>query len=186
MSSIEIILIAIALAMDAFAVSITCGLSTQHIKLSKILKVGLFFGGFQAIMPLIGYYAGNIIPFDISLFDHWIAFALLAFIGVHMIKESFDPCEDTEKKDIFKTKTLLIAAIATSIDALAAGFSVSLLEANIVLLVWVAGIVTLVISMTGVKIGKRFGHLLETSVELISGIVLILIGLKILIDHLFF
>lgn len=183
MKSLEIIIIAVALAMDAFAVSIACGLCKKQVSIVETLKVGLFFGGFQAIMPLIGYYAGLYIPVDFSKFDHWIAFLLLAFIGAHMIKESFEEDEEC-KPDMFGTKTLLIAAIATSIDALAAGFSIALLEANICLLVITTGIVTFAAGVVGVKIGKRFGHLLESRVELFSGIVLIAIGAKILIEHL--
>ena len=185
MNNIGIVLMAIALAMDAFAVSIACGLCKKKISLNKILKVGLFFGGFQAIMPLIGYYTWNLLPFDMSDYDHWIAFGLLAFIGGHMIKESFEVCDDNkEKKDLFKTKNLLLAAIATSIDALAAGFSLSILNLGILLLTITTGFVTFTMSIVGVQIGKKFGHILESRVEIISGLVLIGIGTKILIDHL--
>lgn len=177
---------AVALAMDAFAVSVTCGLCKNQINFSKILKVGIFFGGFQALMPLIGYYACDLLPFDISMYDHWIAFGLLAFIGVHMIKESFnnDDNKNITKKDLFETKNLIIASVATSIDALAAGFSLSILNLGILLLTITTGIITLVISIFGVHIGKRFGHILGSKVELISGFVLIGIGLKILTEHL--
>lgn len=185
MTNVGIILIGVALAMDAFAVSIACGMSRKRIGIYKALKVGLFFGGFQALMPLIGYYTWNLLPFDMSTYDHWIAFGLLAFIGGHMIKESFEVYDDEEdKKDLFKTKNLLIAAIATSIDALVAGFSLSILDLGILLLTVTTGIITLMLSMIGVQIGKRFGKILGNRVELISGLVLIGIGIKILIDHL--
>lgn len=182
MGFIELIIISIALAMDAFAVSITCGISNKQPKASQIIKVSLFFGFFQFLMPVIGYFAGCFIPFDITLFDHWIAFGLLSFIGIHMIKESKEECE--EPKDLFRTRTLLIAAIATSIDALAAGFSVSLLDAKISLLAISAGIITFIFSFTGVKLGSKIGHHIEKKAELFSGIVLIIIGIKIVIEHL--
>lgn len=183
MKTTSIILLAIALAMDAFAVSITCGLQKDRANIKNSIKVALFFGIFQALMPLLGYYVGKNIPFDITKVDHWIAFGLLGFIGIHMIKESFNDDEDC-KKDLFKTKTLLLAAIATSIDALAAGFSLSLLDADIKLLIITTGLVTAVLSFIGVKIGKRIGKVFESKIELISGVVLILIGLEILLEHL--
>lgn len=187
MGIIETLLISLALSMDAFAVAITCGLSCKGkiTPLKRILKVGLFFGFFQAIMPIIGYFAGSLIPFDITSFDHWIAFGLLAYIGIHMIKESFD--HDSEvKKNCFKTSVLFISAVATSIDALAAGFSLSLLGGQIEVLTISAGLITLIVSMSGVRIGNKFGHIFEKRAEQVSGLVLILIGLKILIEHLFF
>lgn len=183
MSSLGIIVLAIALAMDAFAVSITCGMQKTDATIKNSIKVGLFFGIFQALMPILGYFTGNSLPFDITYFDHWIAFVLLGIIGGHMIKESFADEEECTK-DLFNTKTLTIAAIATSIDALAAGLSISFLNENIMLLVITTGIVTAALSVIGVKIGKRLGHLFESRIELISGLVLILIGLKILIEHL--
>ncbi|MGL1893164.1 MAG: manganese efflux pump MntP family protein [Spirochaetaceae bacterium] len=189
MGIIEIILIAIALAIDAFAVSITCGINTKVVRLKNILKVGLLFGLFQAVMPLIGNYAGNMIPFDITTYDHWIAFGLLSIIGIHMIKESRtknDPLETKKStKDIFGTRTLIFAAIATSIDALAAGFSASLLNAKIILLASSAGIITLILSCIGVYLGRRIGHIFEKKAELLSGIVLILIGVNIVYRHMF-
>lgn len=185
MGIIETLLIAIALSMDAFAVSIACGLNTKSINIYMMIKVGVYFGVFQAIMPLIGYYAGNLLPFDISTYDHWIAFGLLVLIGGHMVKESFDP-DSSENKDYFGKRVLFTAAFATSIDALAAGFSASLLNAGILLLTVSAGVITLFSSSLGVRIGNRYGHIFEKKVELASGLVLILIGAKILIEHLFF
>lgn len=186
MGIIETLLIALALAMDAFAVSITCGICGKSINVFKMLKVAIFFAAFQTIMPIIGFTVGDIIPFNIEDFDHWLAFVLLALIGGHMIKESFDKDEECDiKKDVFKTTTLILAAIATSIDALAAGFSVSILKSGISLLAISAGLITLITSFCGVVIGKKFGHIFEKKIELISGSVLILIGLKILIEHLF-
>ncbi len=185
MGIIETLLISLALAMDAFAVSITCGICGKSINTFKILKVAILFALFQTLMPIIGFYIGYLIPFDIGHIDHWIAFALLGIIGGHMIKESFNKDEDcTQKKDLFKTSTLIIAAIATSIDALAAGFSVSILKSGISLLAISAGIITLITSSLGVLIGRKFGHIFEKKIELISGSVLMLIGLKILIEHL--
>lgn len=186
MGIIETLLIAAALSMDAFAVSIACGLNTRSINIYKMIKVGIYFGVFQAIMPLIGYYAGYLLPFDISTYDHWVAFALLALIGGHMIKESLDQDSSENNKDYFRKRVLFTAAFATSIDALAAGFSASLLNAGILLLTLSAGIITLLSSSLGVKIGNRYGHIFEKKVELAGGIVLILIGTKILIEHLFF
>ncbi|QEN04287.1 manganese efflux pump [Thiospirochaeta perfilievii] len=184
MSSLEIILIGIILALDAFAVSISCGLSKKEVTLKEKLKVSFFFGGFQAIMPIIGYYVGNILPFNIDSLDHWIAFSLLTLIGIHMIKESVDSTKQC-KINMFRTKTLLLAAIATSIDALAAGFSIYLLDANIELLIISTGLITFVLSYLGVQLGKRLGHISGIKVDLYSGVILILIGIKIVIEHSF-
>ena len=183
MDSVSIILLAIALAMDAFAVSITCGLQNNNAKFKDAIKVALFFGFFQALMPTIGFYSGSNIPFDITVIDHWIAFILLAFIGIHMIMDSLKN-DDVYKRDLLKTKTLFLAAIATSIDALAAGFSLSILNTGIKLLILSTGIITALLSFIGVKIGKRIGLVFEHRMELVSGIILILIGCKILFDHL--
>ncbi len=188
MGIIETLIISVALAMDAFAVSIACGISKKKISIFNIIKVGLFFGLFQGLMPFLGYIFGNLIPFDITAFDHWIAFVLLGFIGVSMIRESSGSEDDdvSDKKDLFKTWTLFIAAIATSIDALAAGFSFSLLGSGIMLLVISATLITLITSIIGVIVGSRFGHIFEKKIELIAGSVLILLGIKIVIEHTFF
>lgn len=184
MNTAEILLIALALAMDAFAVSITCGICSQRITLKNVLKVALFFGGFQALMPLAGWFIGSVLSFDMSMADHWIAFGLLALIGGKMIVESRE--ESEECKNYFRLPTLTMAAIATSIDALAAGFSITLLGGSIMFLAASAGIIAFIMSFIGVEVGNRHGHLFEKNIELIGGLVLIGIGAKILIEHLFF
>jgi manganese efflux pump family protein len=185
MGNLETIIIALALAIDAFAVSITFGICGKNINIWKILKVALLFGAFQGIMPLIGYYPVALIPFDISHFSPWVAFILLGIIGVHMIVESSKKNEQCDPyKNIFSFKILIASAVATSIDALAAGLSVSLLDSSIFLLSLSAAIITFFGSCTGVVLGKRFGHISEKKMELASGIVLILIGLKILLEPL--
>lgn len=185
MRAIEIIIIAAVLAIDAFAVSIAYGINSVKCKPFKTLRVGLFFGGFQALMPIIGYYAWDILPFDMGAFDHWIAFILLLFIGVHIIKEAFESDhEDKKMRDLFNTRNLLIASIATSIDALAAGFSLSILNTGIALLSISTGIITMSLAMMGVYLGRKMGHILNNKMEVVSGIVLILIGIKILIENL--
>lgn len=182
MSVLEIIILAIGLAMDAFAVSICKGLSLGKINVKHMCIAGIWFGGFQALMPLIGYLLGGIFADSIKKFDHWIAFVLLGFIGVNMIKESFesDDCVD----GAMDAKTMLILAIATSIDALAVGVSLAFLKVSIVSSVITIGAITFVLSAIGVKIGSIFGAKYKSKAELSGGVVLILIGLKILLEHL--
>jgi len=185
MGNLETLIIAMALAIDAFAVSITFGVCGKKINIWNILKVGFLFGTFQGIMPLIGYYPVALIPFDVSHFGPWVAFLLLGIIGTHMIVESTKKDEECDPyKNIFSFKILFISAIATSIDALAAGLSVSLLNSSIFLLSISAAIIAFIGSCLGVVLGKRFGHISEKKMELASGIVLILIGLKILLEPL--
>lgn len=183
MSIGELVLISIGLATDAFAVSICKGLNMKKINYKYIITIALFFGGFQALMPLIGWALGIQFKEYIVNFDHWIAFALLGFIGGKMIFESFkkDECNEEAKLII---KELFVLAIATSIDALAVGITFSFFNVNIWLAISLIGIITFVISFLGVLIGKNFGCKLKNKAEFLGGFMLILIGLKILLEHL--
>ncbi len=186
MSIIEILLISLGLAMDAFAVSVTSGVTYKNMKVQLSLRIALFFGIFQAVMPLIGWSAGQYFKSYVESFDHWIAFALLVAIGGKMIYEA-RIMEETEKRmDCSSYVVLAGLALATSIDALAVGLSFSFLKIDIILPVIIIGLVTFVLSYAGVLLGKRFGHLFENKMEIIGGLVLIGIGLKILLQHLFF
>ena len=186
MTFFELFLIGIGLSMDAFAVSICKGLSMQKIDKKYTLCIGLFFGGFQALMPLTGYLLGNQFSGYIERFAHWIAFVLLALIGFNMIKESREEEEEEEKPYAgVNFKELLILAVATSIDALAVGITFALLpDVNVPLAVCLIGITTFVCSAAGLKVGNLFGLKYKAKAELAGGIILILIGLKILLEHL--
>ena len=183
MSAGEILIISIGLAMDAFAVSICKGLSMKKIDYKKALIISLYFGGFQAIMPVFGYFLGAAFSDIVSSIDHWIAFILLLAIGINMIKESFDD-EEEKRNDRVDFKTMIVLAIATSIDALAVGISFAFLQANIALAVISIGIITFFMSFWGVKIGNKFGDKFQNKAEVLGGFVLIIIGLKILLEHL--
>ena len=183
MGLLEIILIAISLAMDAFAVSICKGLSMKKMDWKKAIIIALYFGLFQGGMPLIGYVLGVGFEESIKFIDHWIAFGLLAFIGGNMIKEALSKKEDEEVDDSVDFKTMVVLAIATSIDALAVGVTFAFLNVNIILAVSLIAIITLIISCFGVKLGNVFGDKYEKKAELAGGIVLVLIGLKILLEH---
>jgi putative Mn2+ efflux pump MntP len=184
MGLITIIVIAFGLAMDAFAVSIVSGAAYRKLKLKHALRMALFFGAFQAFMPLIGSLAGLTIRDHIAEYDHWVAFGLLAAVGGKMIYESFKiaPKKKFNPDDIF---VLLLLSIATSIDALAVGITLSFLKVSIAMAVIIIGLVTFVLSFLGVYIGKKAGHFFESRIEAIGGIVLIALGIKILIKHLF-
>ena len=182
MGVLELILIAVGLAMDAFAVSVCKGLSMSKMEWKKAVVIGLYFGGFQALMPLIGYVLGVGFEDKIKSLDHWIAFILLVFIGINMIKEAFETKEESNDKIDFKT--MIILAIATSIDALAVGVTFAFLNVNIMLAISLIGIITFIISMIGVKIGNVFGDKYETKAELAGGFILIFLGVKILLEHL--
>jgi putative Mn2+ efflux pump MntP len=184
----EIVLIAVALAMDAFAVSITLGLSVTKPKLKELIIPGIYFGFFQALMPSIGYFAGTYFAYKIQNADHWIAFVLLGVIGGKMIKESFAKERDTEKSAeyVFRFTKMLVLAIATSIDALAVGITFAFFEVHIFKAVLITGVITFFISLCGVKIGGIFGTRFKSKAELVGGAVLILIGIKILIEHIYF
>lgn len=183
MKAIEIVLIAIALGMDAFAVSICKGLAMKKMNIKKTIIIGMYFGIFQAIMPIIGYFFGIKFQNVIVSIDHWIAFILLCAIGLNMIKEAFSN-EDENINDLVDFKTMSILAIATSIDALAVGITFAFLQVNIASAVSIIGIITFVISIIGVKLGNVFGTKYEKNAEIIGGSILILMGLKILIEHL--
>ena len=185
MTFFELFLIGIGLSMDAFAVSICKGLSMQKIDKKYTLCIGLFFGGFQALMPLTGYLLGSQFSEYIERFDHWIAFVLLALIGFNMIKESREEEEEEEKPYAgVNFKELLILAVATSIDALAVGVSFAFLGVRIAPAVTLIGCTTFVLTLVGVWVGNLFGSRYKSRAELTGGIILILIGVKILLEHL--
>ena len=186
MGSLELILTALGLSMDAFAVSVCKGLAVGRAKTRHYLLVGIWFGGFQALMPLIGYYLGTMFERYIVRFDHWIAFGLLVFIGGNMIFESF--CKKEEEADAsFAPRKMFLLAVATSIDALAVGVTYALLpDVNIFLAVGAIGILTFIMSALGLKLGCVFGLRYKSRAELAGGIILVLMGTKILFDHLVF
>jgi len=170
--------------MDCFAVSVTSGLTIKKVKVLNALSIAFSFGSFQAIMPIIGWLAGVSIVHFISDFDHWLAFILLCIIGGRMIYESTKLEANENKMDPLNIYMLLMLSIATSIDALAVGLSLSFLRISIVLPSIVIGIVTFVISFFGVYVGGRIGHFFEQKIEMVGGLILIGIGIKILIGHL--
>ena len=185
MGLIELFLIAVGLSMDAFAVSVCKGLAMPKCTFKKAAIVGLWFGGFQALMPAIGYVLGAQFQEAIASIDHWIAFVLLALIGGNMIHEALD--NDEEEADAsLNVKTMFLLAVATSIDALAIGITFAFLKVNIIQAVCFIGIVTFIISFAGVKIGNVFGARYKNKAEIVGGIILILLGLKILLEHLGF
>lgn len=185
MGLIELFLIAVGLSMDAFAVSVCKGLAMPKCTFKKAAIVGLWFGGFQALMPAIGYVLGAQFQETIASIDHWIAFVLLALIGGNMIHEALD--NDEEEADAsLDVKTMFLLAVATSIDALAIGITFAFLKVNIIPAVCFIGIVTFVISFAGVKIGNVFGARYKNKAEIVGGVILILLGLKILLEHLGF
>lgn len=181
MSSIEILLIGIGLSMDAFAVSVCKGLSVKKLSIKNILLCGVWFGGFQALMPFIGYCLGSAFSGLVGSIDHWIAFILLAFIGINMIRESF---EEEKQNDDFSWKTMLMLAIATAIDALAVGVTFSFESINIFMAISIIGLTTFIIASAGVYIGHIFGNKYQQKAQITGGIILILIGIKILIEGL--
>lgn len=183
MGIIELILLSVGLGMDAFAVSICKGISMKKMDWKKACIIGLYFGGFQAIMPVIGYFLGSTFESLITNFDHWVAFVLLAIIGGNMIKESFSKEGENMSSDV-SFKTMLILAIATSIDALAVGITFAFFKVNLILAITLIGIITFALSVIGTKVGNRFGDTYENKAELVGGVILILLGLKILLEHL--
>lgn len=184
MSVIELILIGISLSMDAFAVSICKGLSVGKIKPRHMITAGLWFGGFQALMPLVGFLLGSTFEQYITSIDHWVAFILLGIIGFNMIKESRE--EEGEQDSSFGFKAMLVLAIATSIDALAVGITFAFLKVEIIPAVTIIGITTFLFSAAGIKIGSVFGDKYKSKAEFFGGAVLMALGAKILIEHLFF
>ena len=186
MGLITITIIAVGLAMDAFAVSIVSGSVYKQLKIKHAFRIAVFFGGFQAIMPLIGSLAGISLKGYVANYDHWMAFALLSAVGAKMIYESFKITSAEENFNPENILVLLVLSVATSIDALAVGITLSFLRVSIATAVIIIGLVTFVLSYLGVLIGKRFGHFFESKIEAVGGFVLIALGLKILIQHLFF
>lgn len=180
MSLIELFILAVGLSMDAFAVSVCKGLSLGKIKAKHMCIAGAWFGGFQALMPLIGYFLGGFFAGMIEQYDHWVAFALLALIGGNMIKESFG--KDEEVDSAMDVKSMLLLAIATSIDALAVGVTFAFLQVQIIPAVSFIGVITFIFSAVGVKIGSLFGAKYKSKAELVGGFVLVLIGIKILLE----
>lgn len=183
MGLLEIVLVGIGLAMDAFAVSICKGLSIKKITLKNTLTISSYFSVFQAIMPLLGFLLGTTFSGIIEKVDHWVAFTLLSVIGLNMIKDSFE--EEAEKtNDNIDAKTMLLLGLATSIDALAVGITFAFLKTNIVMSVSIIGIITFVLCVAGVKIGNKFGNKFQNKAGIAGGIILIFIGIKILLEHL--
>ncbi|MBQ1343023.1 MAG: manganese efflux pump [Firmicutes bacterium] len=182
MTFTELFLLAVGLAMDAFAVSVCKGLALPRVDMKKALAAGLWFGGFQALMPLLGYLLGSRFASYIADFDHWIAFVLLALIGGNMIRESFGDEEEADAS--FGVRAMLPLALATSIDALAVGLTFAFLSVRVLPAVTLIGVVTLIISMIGVKLGNLFGARFRGKAEFAGGLILILLGVKILLQHL--
>lgn len=187
----ELFLMAVGLSMDAFAVSICKGLAMKKITFSKAVIVGLWFGVFQALMPALGFFLGSRFQAQIEAIDHWIAFLILALIGANMLreawkdkKESACECQEEEKDADLSVPTMLLLAIATSIDALAAGITFALLKAHLTFAVTFIGCTTFVLSAAGVYVGHFFGTKFKYAAEICGGVILILIGLKILLQHL--
>lgn len=190
MSYLDLFITAIGLSMDAFAVAICKGLATRRVKLGHMALTGAWFGGFQGLMPLIGYLVGSLFAAYVKAFDHWIAFVLLGLIGANMIRESFEK-DDVEcdcQKSAFGFMTMLTMAIATSIDALAVGVNYAfMLEGNQIFFAVISiGTITFILSAAGVKIGAIFGAKFKFAAELCGGIILVGMGIKILIEHLCF
>ena len=183
MSLFTLFVTAVGLSMDAFAVSICKGLAMKKLSVKKALIIGLWFGGFQALMPTIGYLLGTRFESYVTAIDHWIAFVLLVLIGANMIKEALSKEEDTAN-DSVDVKTMFLLAVATSIDALAVGVTYAFLQVQIVPAVAFIGIITFSLSVVGVKIGNVFGLRYKSKAEITGGVILILMGTKILLEHL--
>ena len=185
MSLPELFIIAVGLSMDAFAVAVCKGLSVYKLKAKHIALTGLWFGGFQGLMPLIGYFLGSTFEKYITPIDHWVAFVLLGIIGINMIKESFEKDGENDSDASFSVKTMFVMAVATSIDALAVGITFALLpDVNITAAVLFIGVITFALSCVGIKIGNVFGSKFKSKAELAGGLILILMGTKILLEHL--
>lgn len=185
MTILELFIVAVGLSMDAFAVSVCKGLAMNGPSLKKTGTVGLWFGGFQAFMPLLGFFLGSRFESFISAYDHWIAFLLLALIGINMIREAIqegDECDVNSGSLAFKD--MFPMAVATSIDALAVGITFAVLKVNILPAVGFIGIITFTLSVIGVRVGSIFGTKYKSKAELAGGIILVLLGLKILLEHL--
>jgi putative Mn2+ efflux pump MntP len=189
MSFIELFLIALGLSMDAFAVSLCKGLRMQKVNYGHATVIALFFGGFQGLMPLIGWFLGTRFEQLITRYDHWVAFALLGFIGGKMLMEAFkkeeeESCDYSAENNKLDIKELFILAIATSIDALAVGITFAFLQVDIITSVSLIGITTFILALVGVVLGNHFGVKYKQKAEIAGGVILIFIGLKILLSHL--
>jgi len=185
LSLFDLFILSVGLSMDAFAVSICKGLAMEKITIKKLLIVGGWFGGFQALMPAIGYFLGSRFANYISKYDHWIAFGLLVIIGLNMVKDALSGDDDSkDNNSSLKFKVMLVLAVATSIDALAVGVSFAFLQVNIIFAVIFIGVITFVLSGIGVKVGNVFGIKYKSKAELAGGIILVLLGIKILLEHL--
>ncbi len=185
MGFVELFILAVGLSMDAFAVSVCKGLAMKKATWKAELCCGAWFGGFQALMPLIGYFLGSLFIDAISAIDHWVAFILLAIIGINMLREALSGDEEETADADLSVKTMFVMAIATSIDALAVGISLAMAGvSNIFLAVLLIGATTFVLSAIGVKVGNVFGSRYEKKAEVVGGIILILLGVKILLEHL--
>ena len=183
MTLLNLFLIAVGLSMDAFAVSVCKGLAMEKAPLKKAAVAGAWFGSFQALMPLVGYLLGSRFEKYITQIDHWIAFILLALIGVNMIKEAFSKEEEKASSTMY-FKEMFLLAVATSIDALAVGITFAFLRVDILPAVGLIGVTTFLLSIVGVKVGNLFGSRYKSRAELAGGILLILMGTKILLEHL--
>lgn len=196
MSIVEIIIIAIGLSMDSFAVAVGAGAVMKRMMVSRVIKIAFFLSAFQCVMPLIGFMAGDSFAHHIQSWDHWVAFGLLALMGGKMLQEGFTPpidekekpcgCTDDKKCYPWHTRTLIGLSIATSIDAAAVGISFSFLIVNMVVATIVIFATTVIFSTMGMWVGTRFGRRFRKRAEIIGGVILIAIGIKILIEHLFF
>ena len=185
MSIAELFIIAVGLSMDAFAVAVCKGLSVVKLEKKHMLITGLWFGGFQGLMPLLGYLLGSAFEKYITPIDHWVAFVLLGIIGVNMIKEGLSKEEESGEDASFSVKTMFVMAVATSIDALAVGITFALLpDVNITAAVLFIGVITFTLSCVGIKIGNVFGAKFKSKAEIAGGAILVLMGLKILLEHL--
>lgn len=185
MGVVELILIAIGLAMDAFAVSLGKGLTLKRVEGKFALVAGAWFGGFQALMPIIGYLLGRTFAGFVISVDHWIAFVLLALIGINMIRDTLWGDKEQHTSD-FSARSMFLMAVATSIDALAVGVTMAFLDVNIWIAATVIGVITFALSAVGVVLGYRFGTLLGSKAGLLGGVILIGLGVKIILEHLGF
>ena len=185
MGFVELLILAIGLSMDAFAVSICKGLAMQKAGLKEGAVCGAWFGGFQGLMPAIGFFLGTMFADAIRAVDHWVAFGLLAIIGINMLKEAFNKCECCEDQNAdLSVKTMFVMAVATSIDAMASGISMAMKDANIYVAVALIAAVTFGMCTVGVKIGNIFGSRFEKKAQMAGGVILVLLGLKILLEDL--
>lgn len=184
MGLLELFILAVGLSMDAFAVSVCKGLSVERVEWKHMAIAGAWFGGFQALMPFIGYLLGSSFAGYITSIDHWIAFGLLVLIGANMIREALAPEKESAVNASFGAKTMFLMAVATSIDALAVGITFAFLQVNVPAAVSFIGITTFILSAIGVKVGSTFGARFESGAGIAGGTILILLGTKILLEHL--